>query len=126
MILEDLYSVSMVFNIFGSSIINLINDVIGEGAGNKVADVVVNEIKKAGGQAVANYDSVEYGDKIVKTAIDAFGRVDVLINNAGILRDKSFPKMTDQDWDLIMAVHLKGAFTCSRACWPYFRDQGFG
>lgn len=95
MILEDLYSVSMVFNIFGTSIINLTNDVIGEGAGNKVADVVVNEIKKAGGQAVANYDSVEYGDKIVKTAIDAFGRVDVLINNAGILRDKSFPKMTD-------------------------------
>lgn len=85
----------MVFNIFGTSIINLTNDVIGEGAGNKVADVVVNEIKKAGGQAVANYDSVEYGDKIVKTAIDAFGRVDVLINNAGILRDKSFPKMTD-------------------------------
>jgi len=95
MILEDLYSVSMVFNIFGTIIINLTNDVIGEGAGNKVADVVVNEIKKAGGQAVANYDSVEYGDKIVKTAIDAFGRVDVLINNAGILRDKSFPKMTD-------------------------------
>lgn len=95
MILEDLYSVSMVFKIFGTSIINLTNDVIGEGAGNKVADVVVNEIKKAGGQAVANYDSVEYGDKIVKTAIDAFGRVDVLINNAGILRDKSFPKMTD-------------------------------
>lgn len=85
----------MVFNIFGTIIINLTNDVIGEGAGNKVADVVVNEIKKAGGQAVANYDSVEYGDKIVKTAIDAFGRVDVLINNAGILRDKSFPKMTD-------------------------------
>ncbi len=85
----------MVFKIFGTSIINLTNDVIGEGAGNKVADVVVNEIKKAGGQAVANYDSVEYGDKIVKTAIDAFGRVDVLINNAGILRDKSFPKMTD-------------------------------
>lgn len=72
--------------------------------------------------AVANYDSVEEGDKIVKTAIDAFGRVDVLINNAGILRDRSFPKMTDQDWDLIMKVHLKGAFTCARACWPYFRD----
>jgi 3-hydroxyacyl-CoA dehydrogenase/3a,7a,12a-trihydroxy-5b-cholest-24-enoyl-CoA hydratase len=86
----------------------------------------VEEIKKAGGQAVANYDSVEFGDKIIKTAIDAFGRVDVLVNNAGILRDKSFPKLTDHDWDLIMAVHLKGAFTCSRACWPYFRDQNFG
>jgi len=69
---------------------------------------------------------VEYGDKIVKTAIDAFGRVDVLVNNAGILRDKSFPKMTDDDWDLIMKVHLKGAFTCSRACWNHFKTQGFG
>jgi multifunctional beta-oxidation protein len=75
---------------------------------------------------VANYDSVEHGEKIVKTAIDAFGRVDVLINNAGILRDRSFPKMTDEDWDLIMKVHLRGAFTTARACWPHFRDQGFG
>jgi (3R)-3-hydroxyacyl-CoA dehydrogenase / 3a,7a,12a-trihydroxy-5b-cholest-24-enoyl-CoA hydratase / enoyl-CoA hydratase 2 len=62
----------------------------------------------------------------VKTAITAFGRVDVLVNNAGILRDKSFPKMTDEDWDLIMKVHLKGSFACARACWPYFRDQNFG
>jgi NAD(P)-dependent dehydrogenase (short-subunit alcohol dehydrogenase family) len=74
----------------------------GEGGNSKAADVVVDEIKKAGGVAVANYDSVEFGDKIVKTAVDAFGTVDIVINNAGILRDVSFLKMTDQDWDLIM------------------------
>lgn len=67
----------------------------GEGASSKAADVVVDEIKKAGGIAVANYDSVEFGDKIVKTAVDAFGTVDILINNAGILRDVSFMKMTE-------------------------------
>src|SRR5438105_118203 len=71
----------------------------GEGGNAKSADLVVDEIKKAGGQAVANYDSVEFGDKIVKTAVDAFGTVDIVINNAGILRDVSFMKMTDTDWD---------------------------
>jgi NAD(P)-dependent dehydrogenase (short-subunit alcohol dehydrogenase family) len=62
----------------------------GEGSQHKAADVVVDEIKKAGGVAVANYDSVEFGDKIVKTALDSFGTVDIVINNAGILRDVSF------------------------------------
>jgi len=62
----------------------------GEGATHNAADIVVDEIKKAGGQAVANYDSVEFGEKIVKTAVDTFGTVDVVINNAGILRDVSF------------------------------------
>lgn len=62
----------------------------GEGTNSKAADVVVEEIKKMGGQAAANYDSVEFGDKIIKTAIDAFGTVDIVVNNAGILRDVSF------------------------------------
>jgi multifunctional beta-oxidation protein len=88
--------------------------------------LVVDEIKKAGGKAVANYDSVENGDKIIQTAVDAFGRVDVLINNAGILRDISFKNMKDQDWDLINAVHVKGAYKCARAAWPYFRKQKYG
>ncbi|KAK7981815.1 peroxisomal hydratase-dehydrogenase-epimerase [Apiospora saccharicola] len=98
----------------------------GEGNSTKAADVIVDEIKKAGGQAVANYDSVENGEKIIETAIKNFGRVDVLINNAGILRDVSFKNMSDQDWDLIMKVHVKGAYKCARAAWPYFRKQKYG
>ncbi|KAI1852697.1 hypothetical protein JX266_002238 [Neoarthrinium moseri] len=98
----------------------------GEGNSTKAADVVVDEIKKAGGQAVANYDSVENGEKIIETAIKAFGRIDVLINNAGILRDISFKNMKDEDWDLIMKVHVKGAYKCARAAWPYFRKQKYG
>lgn len=92
----------------------------------QAADVVVDEIKKAGGKAVANYDSVENGDKIIDTAIKAFGRVDVLINNAGILRDVSFKNIKDQDWDLIFKVHVKGAYKCARAAWPHFRKQKYG
>ena len=92
----------------------------------QAADVVVNEIKAAGGKAVANYDSVENGDKIIETAIKAFGRIDVLINNAGILRDISFKNMKDQDWDLIMKVHVKGSYKCARAAWPHFRKQKYG
>jgi NAD(P)-dependent dehydrogenase (short-subunit alcohol dehydrogenase family) len=98
----------------------------GEGVNNKAADIVVDEIKKLGGVAVANYDSVEFGDKIVKTAVDAFGTVDIVINNAGILRDVSFMKMTDQDWDLIMKVHLKGSYSVTRAAWDIMRAKGFG
>ncbi len=98
----------------------------GEGKSSSAADKVVDEIKAAGGTAVANYDSVEDGDKIVKTAIDAFGRLDIVVNNAGILRDVSFQKMTQQDWDLIYKVHVLGAFRVTYAAWPYLRDQGYG
>ncbi len=98
----------------------------GSGKSSAAADKVVAEIKEAGGQAVANYDSVEDGDKIVKTAVDAFGRIDVIINNAGILRDTTFHKMTQQDWDLIYKVHLLGAFRVTHAAWPLMRDQGYG
>ncbi|KAH8681581.1 hypothetical protein BX600DRAFT_478750 [Xylariales sp. PMI_506] len=98
----------------------------GEGNSSKAADVVVDEIKAAGGEAVANYDSVEFGEKIIDTAIKTWGRIDVLINNAGILRDISFKNMSDQDWDLIIKVHVKGAYKCARAAWPYFRKQKYG
>lgn len=69
-----------------------------------VADIVVKEIKAAGGEAVANYDSVQNGDRIIKTAVEAYGRVDVLINNAGILRDITLRNMKDEDWDIIIDV----------------------
>lgn len=75
---------------------------------------------------MANYDSVEFGEKIIKTAMDNFGRVDILINNAGILRDISFQKMKKEDWDIIMKVHLNGTFSCSRAAWNIMREQGYG
>ncbi|EGG22112.1 peroxisomal multifunctional enzyme [Cavenderia fasciculata] len=98
----------------------------GEGNNAKAADKVVNEIKAAGGQAVANYDSVEDGEKIAQTALNAFGRIDIVINNAGILRDVSFGKMTDQDWDLVYRVHVKGAYKLTRACWNHMRDNKYG
>ncbi|EHK43409.1 hypothetical protein TRIATDRAFT_33165 [Trichoderma atroviride IMI 206040] len=98
----------------------------GEGNSTKAADVVVDEIKKAGGKAVANYDSVENGERIIETAIQAFGRIDILINNAGILRDIAFKNLKDEDWDLIIKVHVTGAYKCTRAAWPHFRKQKYG
>ena len=98
----------------------------GTGASSRAADLVVEEIKAKGGQAVANYDSVEFGEKIIDTAVKTFGRIDVVINNAGILRDISFQKMSELDWDLIMKVHMKGAFSVTIAAWNIMREQGYG
>ncbi len=112
----------------GASVVvnDLGGSVFGDGADKAAADVVVDQIKAAGGTAVANYDSVTDGDKIVQTAMDSFGKIDVVINNAGILRDKTFHKMTDQDWDLIYDVHVKGAYQVCHTAWPYMRDQNYG
>jgi multifunctional beta-oxidation protein len=98
----------------------------GEGQSSRAADVVVDEIRAAGGKAVANYDSVEHGERVIETAIKEFGRIDILLNNAGILRDVSFKNMTDEDWDLVIKVHVKGAYKCARAAWPHFRKQRYG
>jgi 3-hydroxyacyl-CoA dehydrogenase/3a,7a,12a-trihydroxy-5b-cholest-24-enoyl-CoA hydratase len=98
----------------------------GEGRSSVAADAVVAEIKAMGGEAVANTSSVEDGDQIVQTALDAFGRIDVVVNNAGILRDTSFPKMSEADWDLIYRVHVLGAYRVTKAAWEHLRTQGYG
>ena len=98
----------------------------GDGSDKAAADVVVDEIKAVGGNAVANYDSVTDGDQIVATALETFGKVDVVINNAGILRDKTFHKMEESDWNLIYEVHVLGAFKVTQAAWPHMRDQNYG
>jgi len=102
----------------------------GSGEGSRgPADEVVDEIKALGGEAVANYDSVatvEGGENIVQTALDAFGTVDILINNAGILRDKSFLKMEPQNWRIVLDVHLNGAYNVSRPAFAAMKEKGYG
>jgi NAD(P)-dependent dehydrogenase (short-subunit alcohol dehydrogenase family) len=99
---------------------------LGAGASSSAADMVVSEIRAAGGEAVANYDSVTDGEKIVDTAIQAFGRIDIIVNNAGILRDVSFKKMSDKDWDLVYEVHSKGPYKVTRAAWPHMLENKYG
>ena len=101
----------------------------GAGSSDAAANKVVDEIKAQGGQAVPNYDNVATvagGANIVKTAVDAFGKVDILINNAGILRDKSFTKMEEENWDGVMNVHLKGAYCVSRPAFEVMRANNYG
>ncbi|MFH1090365.1 MAG: SDR family NAD(P)-dependent oxidoreductase, partial [Pseudomonadota bacterium] len=101
----------------------------GTGCGTAAADKVVEEIKALGGEAAPNYDSVatpEGGQNIIDTAIKAFGRVDILINNAGILRDKTLIKMEPEYWDAVMAVHLHGAYNLTRPAVTRMREQGYG
>jgi NAD(P)-dependent dehydrogenase (short-subunit alcohol dehydrogenase family)/acyl dehydratase/putative sterol carrier protein len=101
----------------------------GTGAGTAMADTVVNEIKEAGGEAVANYASVadaEGAQSILQSALDAFGRIDILVNNAGILRDRTLLKMEDSEYDLVMTVHSRGTYLCTKAAGMYFREAGHG
>jgi NAD(P)-dependent dehydrogenase (short-subunit alcohol dehydrogenase family) len=101
----------------------------GNGSAASAADAVVAEIRKAGGVAEANYDSVvslEGAHALVAQAISAFGRIDVLLNNAGILRDKTLLKMSLQDWQAVLDVHLTGSFLCTQAAAQRMKEQGSG
>lgn len=101
----------------------------GEGADSSPADEVVAEIKKRGGDALPNYDSVasmEAGEKMVKQAIDTWGRLDIVVNNAGILRDRMIFNTTEEEWDAVVAVHLKGHFTITKFASMLFRQQRSG
>ena len=101
----------------------------GTGAGHSMADEVVAEIKAVGGEAVANYDSVatvEGANNIVKTALDAFDKLDIVVNNAGILRDKSFAKMDEEMWDIVISVHLRGTYCVSHAAYNHMKERGDG
>jgi NAD(P)-dependent dehydrogenase (short-subunit alcohol dehydrogenase family) len=101
----------------------------GQGADAAPARKVCDEIIAAGGTAVPNFDSVatyEGGYNIVKTALDNFGRLDIVICNAGILRDVAFHNMSEDDWDKVFAVHVKGSFSVLRHAWPVFRQQAYG
>ncbi len=113
----------VVVNDFGGS-----RDGSSEGSPS-AADLVVNEIRSFGGEAVANYDSVttpDGGERIVKTAVETFGRLDILINNAGILRDRSFVKMDPENWQPVIAVHLNGAYNVTRPAFIRMKEQGYG
>jgi NAD(P)-dependent dehydrogenase (short-subunit alcohol dehydrogenase family) len=101
----------------------------GTGGGSSMADQTVKEITEAGGTAVANYDSVatpEGGEAIIQTALDNFGQVDIVINNAGILRDKTFAKLAPEDLEIVVDVHLKGAFFVSQPAFRAMKERGYG
>src|SRR5690349_14607036 len=101
----------------------------GEGADLGPAQSVVEEIRTAGGTAVANTDSVADpagAERIIRTALDAWGRIDAVVNNAGILRDRIFHRMSTVDWDMVLKVHLMGSYYVARAAATHFREQESG
>ncbi|MBI3827399.1 MAG: SDR family oxidoreductase [Candidatus Rokubacteria bacterium] len=101
----------------------------GQGGAKAPADEVVGEIKSGGGEAVASYDSVATmagGQRIVQTALDVFKRIDIVVNNAGILRDRMIFNMTEEEWDAVIDTHLKGTFAVTRAAAPLMREQRSG
>lgn len=95
---------------------------------NDISDAssVVDDIRRSGGTAACITTSAEDGKKNVQATVNAFGRIDVVINNAGIIRDKAFHNMTEDMWDKVLSVHLGATYANSRAAWPYFLRQGYG
>lgn len=108
---------SLLFARYGATVV--VNDLVNP-------DPTVNEIKAAGGTAVGNKASCEDGEAVVKTAIDNFGRIDIVVNNAGILRDKAFHNMDDSLWNPVVNIHLRGTYKVTKAAWPYFIKQKYG
>jgi NAD(P)-dependent dehydrogenase (short-subunit alcohol dehydrogenase family) len=107
----------------------VVNDLAAADGSNDAAEAVVAEIRAAGGEAIANGANVANFDQVqdmVKTTMDTWGRMDILVNNAGILRDKSFAKMPRDDFQLVIDVHLKGTFNCTKAVWDIMRAQNYG
>ena len=112
----------------------IVNDLGGNVDGSddgslSAAEMVVEEIKAAGGEAMANGASVTDPDQVkamVDEVMDKYGRVDILINNAGILRDKSFSKVEDQDFRMVVEVHLMGSVNCTKAVWEIMKEQNYG
>jgi len=101
----------------------------GRGGSEDPAAATCRDIEAAGGKAVPNYDDVsrfESAAAIVQTALSEFGRIDVLVNNAGIVRDRSLVKMTEEEFDAVVAVHMKGTFNCTRHAAPHLKEQGYG
>ena len=110
---------ALLFGKLGANVV--VNDM-----SDKAAVAVVDEIKKAGGKAAPSIGSVEDGEQRVKDAVGAFGGLHVVVNNAGILRDKSFAGASEKDWHLVMNVHLRGTYKVCKAAWPIFSQQKYG
>ena len=100
--------------------------VAGKGSDTSCADTVVDEITASNGHAIANHDSVVDGEKIIDAALGEWGRIDVLLNNAGIAYPTPFHEMTPELWNRMLSVHVDGSYACTKAAWPYMLEQGFG
>lgn len=120
------YALIFYFSYISVIVNDLGGGVDGDGSSTSAADDVVNTIKMNGGKAVANYNSVTDGVDIVKTAVDSFGKIDIVINNAGILRDRSLLRISPEDWQSIVDVHMTGAFTTSQAAFEHMKKSKYG
>lgn len=115
---------ALMFGRLGAHVV--VNDLGRDKEGGRLADAVVKAIEAQGGKASSNFTSVEEGDKIISQIVSQHGRIDIIVNNAGILRDKSFAKMSEEEWNIVLAVHLRGTFAICKAAWPHMLKQRYG